>query len=305
MNPPLSKTAIRTMTRVLVFVGLLILLSLGLYMAFSTKVPQPAPGDREVRLQASPSDGRLTDVYLLDPKTGIQTKALTLSGIDRQRVHQAEFFKGNVYLVKAGAGDGTVELWKYDAAGDGTKLYAAAGIDFRVSQEAGAIGLVAGTFPTETVAVLDSNGTVTKSLTRADLGIDPSSALEPIAWRQGAFWLDTKQGIQLIDLILLKIGDWSYSKHDLSGLHITGHEFAVAPASARLVFSTFVSPVDVKDVKNPPMQSASLYLYDIATKATTKLATVPTGRPLEPSWESEGVVDYADPAGGGRVRLTL
>ena len=279
----------------------------------SAKKPVPIQGSYSVTLKADVKDPSLTDVYL-DTSTSTQKFFITLSDVDIQQYHAAEFVNGSLYIIRpTGGSEGykiypnwTDELWKYGSNGVGKKIYSFRGIDFRVAPDMGDIGLIAGSYPDEAVVLLDPNGKMLKMFSRSDLGLSVTDfAVDPLSWGNGNFWVTASEGRLLEQLISINSADFSISRIDVSSLNITDPEFAFDPQSRAFAFSDYDAPLDIQDLNNPPHQTASLYLYDLATGAKKKLLTASITRGFYPAWLDPTTLEYNDPNGTGRLTMKI
>lgn len=299
---------------VLFFILFLLLTGLGLYTISIIKSPQISNGSYDVRLKINITNENLTDIYLYNEKSGGETKLLTISDVYRDHYHAAEFTDNTLYIIKrTGGSEGyitntnwTDELWIYKNNSRGKKLYSARGIDFRVMPDTKVVGIVSGEAMNEIVVMMNQDGTILKTIDRINIGLEnDDSILEPFMWRDGVFWLNTRQSLALIDLISIDTIDFFVFKRDVSDLHIAGNEFALDPTSKFLVFSDYVPSLDVQDVNNIHRQLASIYLYDLDTNEKKTLLTAYTNHPFEPVWNNTSTLEYNDPNGQGRVEMSF
>lgn len=271
-------------------------------------------GSYTIHLQADPSAKNLTTVYLRNNHTGQETKFISLTDVYAEHYHAAEFVNGALYIIRrTGGSEGfmtnpnwTDELWRYESNGTGRKLYSVRGIDFRVSADTGTISIVANSYPHESIILLNPDGDVLDAFSRSDVGVaDHDYTLNPLFWRNGIFWLTAREGMHLMELISIDSRSYAIGRIDVAFLSVSGNEFAFDPHAKMIAFSTYVSPLDIQDVHNPPHQIVSLYLYNVNTGVKKKLLTASVTRELLPQWLDTSTIEYNDPHSQGRVSIKV
>ena len=191
-------------------------------MIFSKKT-QVFQGDYHVRLKPNASNN-LTDVYLFNDPAGSEVFFKTIPNVYRDHYHVAEFSNGNLYIIER-TGDAndmksqnwTDELWKFGSKDNGTKLYSAKGIDFRVSLETGEIAIFSQSDTKKvldtSIVIMDLSGKVLKMFAGSSLsGMDNSKALTPLFWQNDIFWFTASQGSQITDTYTFDSKDQTITK---------------------------------------------------------------------------------------------
>jgi len=93
--------------------------------------PVPATDNSEkyqVITRSNSSDGLLTDIYIRNASTRVETLLMSLPDVNRDNYHIAEYHNGDLYILRR-IGDPQVDqnwsdqLWRYDSPGNGKMLF--------------------------------------------------------------------------------------------------------------------------------------------------------------------------------------
>ncbi len=170
-------------------------------------------------------------MILVDNETSIEKTFLTLPDVYVEHYHSAEFFNGNLYIIRRFGvnSDGTTRsdwsdnLWKYSLDGSSEKLFSAKGIDFRVSPETGRTAILY--VPDEqkaletTIAFIDLEGKITATDEgKALQGMDGTKILRIKGWQERIFWFGAHQGALMTNLYAFDADAESVSARDTSDL---------------------------------------------------------------------------------------
>jgi hypothetical protein len=280
------------------------LLGIGVYIVRVSRSTLP---DRpsEVQLRPDSINPNMTEVVLLDVASRVEQKLLTLSDVYREHYHPVERVDGSVYIVKR-FGDidssWTDELWKYDVAGKGSRIYAEPGLDFRVSREAQRIAIFT-SFPDQRIVMMDLQGERIKEFSRDDIpSLSTEQVLAPLMWHGRVLWFGAFEGLSLMRLFSLDAHSQAIVAHDLSSLNVAREEFALEPTSHLLVYSDYHPRLDTAD---PAYQVATLFAYNLLNQKKISFVRTSTTRAFEPTWIDGTTVEYNDPASNGRTQMRL
>jgi hypothetical protein len=277
----------------------------------ATAIPEPTV--LTVVLQPNPQADAKTDVYLKDLKTGEQKLFLTLDNVYREHYHAAEVHNGNVYIilrtgdVNSADGNWTDELWRYDAKGQGTKLYSFKGLNFR-------------TAPDESYTALPQPDDDQSSLTRKVVFIDPQGKVVHEVnfvpdgdvndyYPASGLWSDNSQDYWDIAQIgpapqfafHINVTSWQLETYPLSQLNIPD-EHDLNANTGQLVYSDY--PIFFDATGSEQFASSgkpvTLSVYDFKSQKTQVIATS-VAKKFEPKWLPDNSIEYNDPNGTGRI----
>src|SRR3989344_8725381 len=279
-----------------------------------TTTPEPTtsnPAEQSVNysvvVKENSSDKTKTDIFLKDPKTGQETFYITLSDINRNHYHNAEYHNGNLYIIHRTGGDSgyqtnpnwTDELWRYNQQKQGQKLYSVRGLDFRVSDDEKMIAIVTN----EEFNLLNNSGGKIKTFQSSEVVANPQNSpmFGFLAWGTNSIWLDNTFGPSLAGLVKIDTQTYSITKYDLSGLP-AGPEFVINVYKEKIAFSNYPAMFDVDSAQEYERSGAkvNLIVYDLKTKTQQQIATSIT-RKFEPKWIDENPPEYNNPNGTGRL----
>lgn len=217
------------------------------YAMYSYRV-ETLNGTHEVRLHASASDERMTDVYLWQSKSGSEEKILTISDAFRDHYHPAESWGEYTFIIKRPGGveaaltnpNWTDELWLYARSGEGKKLYSTKGLDFRVSPQAGKI--IVFSQEDRNIVIMNLEGDVQKILVQAELqGLKKEDVLHPMIWDGNEFWFVSVQGALVSTVFELDTTTFAVVSHDVSDLQASLRDFVIIPSSKMIEYTRLQS----------------------------------------------------------------
>ena len=233
--------------------------------------------------------------------------------------HNHEYHAGSLYIVRRIGldedavdvdSDWTDELWKYDGVGDGVRLYAAKGIDFRVSPGEEYIAVATGDAVIgEKVVFVDSQGAVVQEFSSDRLAAGDEMLMPHLLTWSGdsaAFWVRLSgPGPSPWFVDRVTVSTWALAVYDVSHLTI-GDDYDLNPDSGRLVFSDY--PVffmqDNADEFKESGTAVTLSVFDLQTQALTQIA-VSKAQGFQPLWLGDSTIEYNDPVSGGRITQKL
>lgn len=301
-------------------------LQTNLYLQIATPntispTPQEAVETREepnILLKTNSTDKSKTDVYLKDKKTGRENLFITLTDVYKRHHHNAEYHQGNLYIIRRIGEDDSYqlksnwmdELWRYNSEKQGTRLYSARGLDFRVSNS----GRFAAITASDQLIVLDlqagkpildysetqlknfADQEISKKLTDTNISLWQWEKTRDLLWGTfnwtaytGAFWkLDTAS----LKVEILAIPSEASMPTDLNTekevFIYTDKPFFFDNLSAKEWLRTH--------------QLYSIYLYSLRSGKSTLIDTFPANWPeelsrLKYSWISSTRLRYSTPMG--------
>jgi hypothetical protein len=270
-------------------------------------------GEFIVDLKENPSDKTKSDIYVKDKKSGKEEFFITLKDVYIDHYHNAEYHNGNIYILMRPGGaysyknnpQWTDELWRYNQQKKGEKLFAAQGLDFRVSDDEQVIAVMTG----KKFALLDKTGDLLSNFPMSDLVTNeqlPSTGfLGFLAWGSDAIWLDTASGPSLAGIVKVDLNTYKITKYDLTSLAI-GTEYAFNPARTLLAFSDYPPMFDGegKDQFLSSKKKINLAVYNLETKEQQNISSS-TIKSFRPQWLDDKTLEYNDPSSGGRLKTTL
>lgn len=301
----MARIPLRTWGLAVVLVGVFAVAYL--WHVSSQRPNEELQGDRDVRLQAQAGNPRWTDITLIGAD-GTERAFISVQDVYREHAHPAAFVDGSLYIIRR-MGDGasdlswTDELWTYDARGEGRKVVAGRGLDFRVVAGRKLVAVLAPAEPGTEVKTLGTDGRIQETFDAARLGVTSDDSVNLLDAQDGHVWLSVNQGLLLKGLIDLDLSAeaMNATKHDLSALGIVGSEFSLQPQTGRIVYSDFKTNLEA----DQPERETKLYAYGLRTKETALLHALTTRLPLEPAWRDADTVEYLDSATGKRTTLDV
>jgi hypothetical protein len=297
----------------------------GLIFYINSRKSADTTGEPEYAVVIKPNteDKASADIFLVDPATQTETFFLTTTNV-ATHYHVAEYRNGNVYLIKRTGEDladfknenWTDEIWKYDAEKNGTKLFAAKGMDFRASPDGKTIAAFYMDLNTEriedgwTIAVsfLNDKGRRIKTLTAADLGTEKYEAyVSPIFFAGDQLWFSAGSGPK-ID-VFGKIDTshkFAMTKFDVAEEMVQIGEFSLNPDREMIALSDFPFIFDVDSAKEftASKKTVTLSTYNLVTKEKETVATS-VAKAFAPVWLDPQTLEYNDPNAEARVMKVI
>lgn len=260
----------------------------------------------QVVFEAYPGEQYKFDVQVFNMNTREQALRVTVEDVYAEHYHNSEAHNGNLYIIKRTGDINTDnwmdELWKYDAAGQGTLLFSSKGFDFRVAPDESYIAL---TYPLppdfffEGLGFLDlvGGGELVQEFPFETLTQEHSISLE--AWSQDSstLWMSFKRGPSPGYFANVDTTSWQTSEFDLMDVGV-GHENNLNPNTGKLVFSDLPAFFDAMSAQlflesgNP----VTLFLYDFASAEIQVIAEI-IADAFEPQWLDDNSFEYNDPQG--------
>lgn len=259
-----------------------------------------------VKMKNNANYSLLADIYLVDA-AGMERYYTSVSEVDIDHYHGAEYIKGTLYVTRRTGGDNgpethpkwTDELWKYDASGNGTKLYRTPGLDFRVSPDQSMISISTNYW----FILLGPDGTVIKSFGRDEISANPEETMgfNLLAWGNNAVWVEDTFGPVLVGIVKIDLPSFKLTKYDFAAAPF-GEEYSFNPQRQAVAFSThpiFFGADEYQDYLKTG-ESVSLKVFDINTKASQVIATSIT-KEFHPAWIDADTLEYDNPSGANRI----
>ena len=276
--------------------------------------PVPATDNSEIYqvvTRPNSSDGSLTDIYIQNASTRVETLLMSLPNVNRDNYHTGEYHNGNLYIMRR-MGDPQVDqnwsdqLWRYDSPGNGKMFFSYKGLDFRVAPDGSYAAVVyqASDTSANTLAFIDKNGDVVR-----DFNIDPTEpyANFPNQWSDDGkqFWGQLQFDVTPKIIYQINVSDWSVKNFFVEPLNI-GEEFELNANTGQIVYSDYPDFFET-GLRQQFIDSATkvhLFLYDLNMQTLQTIATS-TARPFSPKWLDNARFEYDDPNGGARIEYTV
>lgn len=269
-------------------------------------------GEYEVVLLENLKDSSDTDVYIKNVETGEEKFFRTIRDVYRDRVRPAEYHDGILYIIRRIGYDGypdedwTDELWKYDEGEEGTKIYSAKGLGFRVSPNGEMIAIGA----TEDILFVDTDGNVLKEYSSEEL--IPTDAedlsINLLDWSDDSksLWGDLSLTAFPSFFFSIDTGAWVLNQYDVSSSNLSIGEGRLNYNNGKLAFSDYPVMFDEYAYEEfmDSGREVTLKVYDLNTKELIKIATSIT-KEFEPEWVEDNLLEYNDPEGSGRLQVVV
>lgn len=289
--------------------SLVMLFILGLAAGWPADAAQAGPvvrqfGGYEITMTPSGPQPGQTEVVVKNQQTGRVVFSLTVPDVYTGHYHNSEYQAGSLYVIRrVGSGsDWLDELWRYDAAGQEQKLYAARGLDFRTAPGGQLVAASSGA----SLSFVDAGGRLVREFPLEQLSSNPRPEVEEIdvhLWSAdgAAFWGRVKIIGRPQTLFRVEPATWQVSRADVSGLPMFWDE-ALNPNTGQLAYSdhpALISEESAEQFKQSN-QPVTLFLYDFYRQSQAAIATA-AATAFRPEWLDDDTLAYDDPAGGGRV----
>jgi hypothetical protein len=276
--------------------------------------PVPATDNSEIYqviTRSNSSDGSLTDIYIRNASTRVETRLMSLPDVNSDNYHIAEYHNGNLYILRR-MGDPQADqnwsdqLWRYDLNGNGKLLFSYKGLDFRVAPDGSyaAVTYQAGDTSANTLAFIDKNGDVVRNFNFAPT--EPYANF-PNQWSDDGkqFWGQLQFDMTPKTIYRISISDWSVKKFVVEPLNI-GKDFALNANTGQIVYSDYPAFFDTDSMQHfiDSATKVHLFLYDLNTQALQTIATS-IARPFSPKLLDNASFAYDDPNGGARIEYTV
>jgi hypothetical protein len=269
-------------------------------------------GEYEIVLLENIKDSSDTDVYIKNVETGEEDFLRTIRDVYRNRVHPAEYHDGILYIIRRIGYDGypdedwTDELWKYDEGEEGTKIYSAKGLGFRVSPNGEMIAIRA----TEDILFVDADGNVLKEYPSEEL--IPADAEELsfdlLDWSDDSksLWGDLSFTAFPSFFFSIDTGDWVLKQYDVSSLNLSIADLRLNYNNGKLAFSDYPVMFDEYSYEEfmDSGREVTFKVYDLDTEEQEEIATSIT-KEFEPEWIEDNLLEYNDPDSSGRLQVVV
>lgn len=279
-----------------------------LWITLLAGVWSAAFGSVKVFIKESARGKDSSDVYVKDYTTGKAWKFAAVSEAVRQHYHGAEYHDGYLYIIRRRPGgddaylkspDWRDELWRYNKAGKGVKVFTSRGLDFRVSKDGKLTAVVVGSNarPRSALHLLKFDGKPMKVFQKDKLGLFGHFDFEE--WTGRYLWLKDQWAADICGFIRIDTRSMAVRKYDVS---LQDEDYDLDTASLRLAYSDYPAMFDIDTaeefVKNKT--SVKLYVYDLTTKKKRLIARS-VAKPFAPKWKGVGKLEYNNPRGKGRL----
>ncbi len=280
----------------------------------SPEVTQPVETivNYETITKPNPQDESKTDIYIRNPNTNEEAFLMTLTDVYQQHGHNSEYHNGNLYIIRRIGYDGypdddwADELWKYDSAKNGKKLFSSQGLFFLVSPSEERIGISSD----EKLFFIDTEGEQLKQYSSEELDANPADKpgnLDILEWSSDSqrLWGWHTFGPIPASYYEIDINSWQVRKYDVSALNL-GTEGNLNTETRKIVYSDYPAMFDVDSLEDfeASGKKVTLYLYDFITKENKEITTSIVKR-FNPKWLDNNRVEYNDPDGEGRLMYSL
>jgi len=261
---------------------------------------------------SDPSKGM---VYLEDPASGERSPYLELTDLYSDHYHPVEYHAGNLFVARrfdySGLGDDDwrSELWVYDAAKNGSMVFASKSIDFRASPD----GMTIAVSDNERLYLMDTGGNAFAQLSAAQLGgslpgaQDASIALEGWSDDSTKFWGHLFAASQVLGFYETNGVGGEVENFEISAVPFSGQEYALNKNSGNLVFSDYPRFFDADSAerfKNSGT-TVTLYLLELNGMILTPITTT-SANSFNPQWTGDDRFEYDHPENPGqRLDFTL
>lgn len=260
-------------------------------------------------LAVNTSDPSKGMVYLEDPATGERSPYLELTELYSDHYHSVEYQAGNLFVVRrfdytgSGDSDWRSELWVYDPAKNGKKIFESTSVDFRASPD----GLTIAVSDNERLYLMDTGGNAFAQVSTAQLGEnlpyaqDASISLEGWSDDSTRFWGHLFAASQVLGFYETNATGGDVQNYDLSTVPFSGQEYALNPNSGKVVFSDYPRFFDADSAERFKSSgtTVTLYLLDLKSMALSTIATN-SANSFNPEWIGDGRVQYDDPGNPGQ-----
>jgi hypothetical protein len=265
----------------------------------------------QVITRPNPSNGLLTDVYILNISTQEEKLFITIDNVNSGNYHAGEYHNGNLYIMRR-IGNSEVdqnwsdELWRYDIQGNGKMLFSNKGLDFRVAPDESYVAVAYQTTNTyvSMLAFINKNGEVIR-----EFNLDPTGLYlnSPNQWSDddSQFWGTLQIEATPKTIYQITISNWDVKKFDVTPLNI-GNEHELNANTGKIVYSDY--PVFfTTDNRQQFIDNGTivhLFLCDLNTQALLTIATS-IAKPFSPQWLDTNTFEYNDPNGGTRIEYSV
>jgi hypothetical protein len=255
-------------------------------------------------LAVNTSDPSKGMVYLEDPATGERSPYLDLSDLYSDHYHPVEYQAGNLFVIRRfdytgpGDDDWRSELWVYDAAKNGSMVFASKSLDFRASPD----GMTIAVSDNERLYLMDTGGNAFAQLSAPQLAgsltgaQDASIDLEGWSNDGTRFWGNLSAASQVLGFYKTNATGGEVKSYDLSGVPFSVQEYALNPNNGKIVFSDYPRFFDADSAErfNGSGTTVTLYLLDLNGMVLTSIVTN-TAAMFNPKWGDDEHVQYDDP----------
>ena len=250
-------------------------------------------------------------VYLENPNTKERTPFITVTDIYIEHYHNVEFHLGNLFIIRRfdQSNSSIDELWKYDAAGNGKKIYTGNNIDFRVAPDGNTIAIN----DSDHLLILDTSGNLFASFTLDELSSgNPKTNTASIGmegWSKDSsqFWGNLFMAIDVRAFFRVIVSTKQSQTYDIMNFPFSRHDYDLNYDTAQIVFSDYPMFLDADNAKKFETSGkiVSLYLLDLPGKKIQTISTT-IAKPFNPSWIDDNNFQYDNPGGDGtRINFAL
>lgn len=232
-------------------------------------------------LKPSVTTPSLTDIYLDDQEQQNYHKLFTAPAILVNHPHPSEYRQNNIYLLQQATKN--IELWRYDRAGKGIKLYTGKTVDFRVARNNQQIAVSTG----NSLAILNTKGKTLKVISPK-----PTEQIVLFDWSTDSakLWYGVKSNNKFTNIIRIETNSWKKSLFPVNYLAI-GKEYAFNPDLGKIVFSDAGYPYKTQK----RYRVTTLYLYQTANSSIELIATA--NKTFSPRWKDNDYFEFISPLG--------
>jgi len=288
-------------------------ISLLVLISCTTNDNTVSPAEFRVTLAPNVLDSTLTDVFVHNIKKDQYQLFITLTDVEIQHYHPAEFHRGSVYIIRRKDGNPETkdqwrdELWKYTSMKQGIKIFSSHGLDFRTSPQEKNIALIADT----TLHFIDATThTTVAQFYPAELSPfhRQDTRIQLLEWSKDgrSFWGTMCKTVDILSFFCIMPEKWSVDSYNVDTLRIQSTDFAVNPESGLLVYSDYPAIFDVISYESIKKSKIPIHLYLFDLKSgNKKILTTTYSKQFKPLWLSTKSIEIDNPAGKGRVIISI
>jgi hypothetical protein len=280
-----------------------------------TSLPKPQVtrfGEYEITMTALPQQPELTEVVVRHLPDRQVELSLILANVYVSHYHNSEYHHDSLYLIRRVGYEGypdndwTDELWRYEAEGQGTRLYSNKGLDFRVAPDESYAAIDADS----KLAFVDSQGKIGWEFPIEQLSHHGGEIFEYIDLQKWStdnaiFWGYLSIGGQPQSLFKVSLESWQLQITDVTNLPMYWED-DLNPDTGQIVYSDHPSFITEPSAKKfiESGQTVSLFVYE-GNIAQPRLIATSKAKPFKPEWRDGKTLEYDDPNGSGRLVYTL
>jgi len=270
----------------------------------------------EARVTADSRDENRINLCVRSVGTGKAATCIDLPAVSLERRGENTYLVWIVGYTPGSSYAQTLELWRYDAEGKGTRLYSAPGLSFRVAPDEQYIALrvsdPGGRW--ETLRFIDSAGNPVQEFTADQLTAHDEEVHAPLPARLAlldwsdngkTFWGYMHAGPSPQTIFRINTDSWQVALYDVSDLSIPW-EYDLNVDTAKLAYSDCPQMYVAEDAEAfaRSQRRVTLFVYDLDSGRRQIVATA-VAECFQPRWLDDTTLEYNDPEDGGRTTYVV